>query len=200
MKVFYLPSNNYELPNNHKALNHSGFLLRTLETVATDLLQLHTELIPAHKAYSDLDLSITKHNKSAQPEEIKALKTKISRLHNRGSLTDEEVHSMLDKITLNSYSPAINIITSAHKSKLGNSTHDETSVTESREKQRMRRSFTKDSVKKKKSLHSTFKHLRPVTRNVSLPKAVLTEKFKDKPKAIKLKSKSPYSYISPTNK
>ena len=138
------------------------------------------------------------------PNELKVLKLKINRLHNRGSLTDEEARNMLGKIINIPVSPTHQGLDQMYhaKIKVVEKIEDEESpVTETREKQeKFGGTLCKEISKKIKNKPATRKHsapLKKISRNSSLPKAMSISKYKSKEKikAIKFKAKSPHSFM-----
>jgi hypothetical protein len=145
--------------------------------------------------------------KCVTPNEIKVLKLKINRLHNRGSLTNEEAQSMLGKINVLPVSPTNEdsdplCYLKTHFETSADVICDENPVTETREnRQALERSFSKEIRKKFKSMKRIPKRsstpAKKILRNASLPKTVIitNSRGKDKLKAIKVKSKSPHSFL-----
>ena len=196
---------------NKKIINHMNMLTKTLEKAAVDLLKLLNEgcvensnKIQTNDIKTFIDLKL---NNSISPNDLKALKFKINRLHNRGSLTDDEAKNMLGKISIMPFSPNQNQIERKNlfKKNFDVSSEiicDENPVTETREKQeKLGASFTKELGKKIKVLKSTLKRsstpIKKITRNTSLPKAISVSKYKskDKMKITKAKAKSPHSFM-----
>ena len=193
---------------NKKLISHANMLTKALEKVAMELLKILNEecsQIP-HKNQGDVKI-LEDLNNSISPNDLKVLKLKINRLHNRGSLTDEEAKNMLGKISIMPISPNHNEIDNSAflKGNFDLSAEiicDENPVTETREKQeKLGASFTKDLNKKIKVLKSKLKRsstpAKRITRNTSLPKAISVAKYKtkDKLKLLKVKAKSPHSFM-----
>ena len=204
---------------NKKTHLHTILLINTLEKVVDDLLKIFTGSSP-----ENTEKKLTRNNvqlldevkfaKLISPNELKVLKLKINRLHNRGSLTDEEAKSMLGKISFLPTSPNQSG-TGKLKTLKGNLDFsvdiicDENPVTETREKQEQKEnlgsSLSKDISTKVKSMKTRVKRsltpARRITRNTSLPKAISISKYKSKDKinvkikSGKLKSKSPHSFM-----
>lgn len=184
---------------NKKIAQHAGNLTKVLEKVAGDLLRLLN--LSAGKKIEE-----SKLEKMISPNELKVLKFKINRLHNRGSLTDDEARDMLGKINVLPVSP--NHAQSKKKYFPGNLDFsvdiiaDENPVTETREKiDKLGSSFTKELNKKLKFIKSGPKRsitpAKKAIRNTSLPKSISVTKYKskDKIKPMKLKGKSPHSFM-----
>ncbi|OMJ87646.1 hypothetical protein SteCoe_10571 [Stentor coeruleus] len=181
---FYLnaPSEEPELEvrsdrENKKVLAHVNVLTRHLEKVASDLLRIYW--VDNKKPLIKLNDSDTKNylesrwNKSISPNELKILKMKINRLHNRGSLTDDEAKSMLGKISILPISPdadkSLNV--SYFKSTMENLNEiacEEDPVTETREKEQLAKSISKEISKRAKSF-KRVKSFKPIGKRSNTP-------------------------------
>ena len=200
---------------NKKVHIHANLLTNVLERVADDLLKILIGSSPGNIAKKLTRNNVqlldeVKFAKLISPNELKVLKLKINRLHNRGSLTDDEAKSMLGKISYLPVSPN-HSGTGKLKNLQGNLDFsvdiicDEDPVTETREKQEQQEilmnSLSKDLHKNvkfsKPGLKRSFTPARRITRNTSLPKAISISKYKskDKIKSGKLKAKSPHSFM-----
>ena len=187
---------------NKKIIHHLSFLLKTVEKVAESLLRLLRDVSlkcsPFDQKFDDFP-NVT----SLTPSELKTLKVNINRLHNRGSLTDEEARNMLGKISIIPTSPNYNEalfknpFDSVHEFDIDEpvtATHEKFSTA-------LGQSFSKDIGKRIKSGKKLSKRNstpgKKIVRNTSLPKAMIIGKAgsNEKPKQVKIKSKSPHSFL-----
>ncbi|OMJ92456.1 hypothetical protein SteCoe_4795 [Stentor coeruleus] len=161
-----------------KFFGHMKFLIKTLEKVALDLMKILCEYtgINVEKAYEEdkkeaLDF---KGNKSISPNELKIIKVKINRLHNRGSLTDDEARNMLGKISAVPVSPDIEnsqhlTFFKANVDTLPDATCDDDPVTETREKkQKLNASISKNLKGRAKSF-KRVKSFKGINKRNSTP-------------------------------
>lgn len=169
---------------NKKAWAHVNILTRHLEKIASDLLRIYwfDDKKPILKlndsdANSFLD---SRWNKSISPNELKILKMKINRLHNRGSLTDDEAKNMLGKISILPITPdgdrSQNV--SYFKSTMENLNEiacEEDPVTETREKEQMAKSISKEISKRAKSF-KRVKSFKPIGKRSYTPAKILIRK------------------------
>jgi hypothetical protein len=190
---------------NKKIIHHLRFLIKSIENITEPLLKLLREVSlkcsPSQEKNEELPYFM-----SVTPSELKVLKLKINRLHNRGSLTDEEARNMLGKISIIPVSPNNQETDLIFKNPFENSIDefDEGEpVTATYEKQTnaLGKSFSKDLGKRLKSTKKLSKRNstpgKKIVRNTSLPKAMILGKanFKEKSKQVKIKSKSPHSFL-----
>lgn len=192
---------------NKKILHHMRFLLTSLEKLTESLLKLYKETTLSGLTLPELnneEPNIT----TVTPSELKVLRLKINRLHNRGSLTDEEARSMLGKISVIPVSPD-NESAGIRKKPLFENSYEifdeDMPVTATHEKKKKKnklfeKSFLNEISKKvradKKERKSTPG--KKIIRNSSLPKAMIAGKgklAKEKSKQVKVKLKSPNSFL-----
>ncbi|OMJ71843.1 hypothetical protein SteCoe_29853 [Stentor coeruleus] len=181
---FYLnnPSEEPELEvrsdrENKKVWAHINVLTRHLEKVASDLLRIYwvddkKPIIKINDSETNSFLE-SRWNKSISPNEFKILKTKINRLHNRGSLTDDEAQSMLGKISVLPISPEADRSQnmSYFKNTMENLNEiicEEDPVTETREKQQLAKSISKEISKRAKSF-KRVKSFKPIGKRSVTP-------------------------------
>ena len=189
---------------NKKIIHHLGFLLKTVEKVAESLLRLLRDVSQKCSPF-DTKFDDFPYVTNLTPSELKTLKLKINRLHNRGSLTDEEARNMLGKISFIPVSPNNNEnealfknpFDSLHEFDVGEpvtATHEKFSTA-------LGQSFSKDLGNRIKSGKKLSKRNstpgKKIVRNTSLPKAMIIGKTgsKEKSKQVKIKSKSPHSFL-----
>jgi hypothetical protein len=146
--------------------------------------------------------SISTSFKCVTPNQMKTLKFNVNRLKDRGSLTDEEAQSMLGKISLLPVSPTNNDSGSFSSGKHFEFTLDcENRVTETRDSKLFERSHSKNIRRKSRSPKRASKRVstpaKRIIRNTSLPKTgpLIFTHSKEKVKSLKLKSKSPHSFL-----
>lgn len=161
-----------------KLFGHIKFLIKTLEKIALDLMKFLCECtgLNVEKSYEEdykgvLDF---KGNKSISPNELKILKVKINRLHNRGSLTDDEARNMLGKISAVPVSPDIEnsqhlSFLKANIDTLPDVVCDDDPVTETREKkQKLNKSISKNLKGRAKSF-KRVKCIKSINKRNSTP-------------------------------
>ena len=207
MKNFYFDINKEEPElelhsenESKKIVQHLAFLIRTVEHVAGELIKIIKD------SNDDLvrtpELERTYIPSSVTPSELKAIKLKINRLHNRGSLTDEEALNMLGKISVIPISPDHEASAFGFKAQeISNDYDEDIEPVFDKQKNVFGESFSKDLGKKTKTVKRLSKRCstpaKKIVRNTSLPKAILYNKIssKEKSKQVKLKSKSPHSFM-----
>ena len=207
MKNFYFDLNREEPElelhsenESRKIVQHMAFLVRTVELVAGELVKVIKDSNDDLARTPELDRTYIPS--SVTPSELKAIKLKINRLHNRGSLTDEEALNMLGKISVIPISPDHEASGFAFKAQeLSNDYDDDIDPVFDKQKHVFGESFSKDLGKKTKTVKRLSKRCstpaKKIVRNTSLPKAILYNKIssKEKSKQVKLKSKSPHSFM-----
>lgn len=184
--------------DNKKLINHNNLLIKTLETVARELLEALKDT--QNKNLKDENnIEESKLSNAISTNELKVLKLKINRLHTRGSLTDEEARNMLGKIT---FLPDSTIYSDAELQnciKDVNNTfiNGENPITETREKQELLSKNSKNKVKNIRAIKRSSTATKKITRNTSLPKAISISKhkYKEHIKSSKIKNKSPHSFM-----
>ena len=182
-----------------KLVNHAEFLTKSLEKVSESLLKLFSYLLPKREIKPPED---TFGSQSLTANELKILMLKINKLHNRGSLTDEEARNMLGKISELPVIPCDESLELDIKN-----SNDETEVLiedciiHEKASSPFAKSFTKEFHKRPIPFRKTTKRVQTpnkrILRNTSLPRASALIKFnsRDKPKQLKIKSKSPHSFL-----
>lgn len=182
---------------NKRLINHIGYLTKCLEKISEFLLKLFSDFFPKQQIKPPED---TIFNQSLTANEMKVLMLKINKLHNRGSLTDEEAKNMLGKISELPIVPSDESPELVFKSgELENLT--ETQGLQDKARSPFAQSFTKEFHKRPIPFRKTTKRVKTpnkrILRNTSLPKASALVKFnsRDKPKHLKIKSKSPHSFL-----
>jgi len=184
---------------NKKLANYAEFLTKSLEKVSESLLKLFSHLFPKKQNKPPED---TFANQSLTANELKDLMLKISKLHNRGSLTDEEARNMLGKIN----ELPVLACDESHELDLKNEKNETEVLIEDypineKASSPFARSFTKEFHKRPIPFRKTTKRIQTpnkrILRNTSLPRASALIKFnsRDKPKQLKIKSKSPNSFL-----
>ena len=189
---------------NKKIIHHLGFLLKTVENIAESLLRLLRDVSSKCSPF-DTKFDDFPYVTSVTPSELKVLKLKINRLHNRGSLTDEEARNMLGKISIIPVSPNGNENETLFKNPFDSlDEFDEgepVTATHEKNSAALGQSFSKDLGKRIKSVKKMSKRNstpgKKIVRNTSLPKAMIIGKAgsKEKSKQVKVKSKSPHSFL-----
>lgn len=209
LKSFYLDvkTEEPELEQNFdvdtkKILNHMAYLLKTVEKLSESLLKVLRQLCVKQESPQIEELN---NMISVTPSQLKALKLKINRLHNRGSLTDEEARNMLGKISVLTVSPENQTLNVAGKDQFGSTdvvevVEDFINMTFDKSKSPLGHSFSRDLNKRIKQVKRISKRTstpaKRIVRNTSLPKAVIYNKFSnEKVKQLKIKSKSPHSFL-----
>lgn len=192
---------------NKKMMHHLSYLLKCIEKITESLLELYKDVCKPELVLSELDYDDMPSTISVTPSELKVLRLKINRLHNRGSLTDEEAKSMLGKISVIPVSPGNESNGIIGKNLFENSYEiysEDMPVTATHEKRKKKnqifgKSFLKEISKKVKVDKKVRKSTpgKRIVRNSSLPKAIIAGKGKlgkEKRLQDKLKSKSPHSF------
>jgi hypothetical protein len=185
---------------NRKIVQHLAFLVKSIERVAGELIRVIKD--SDEEQYQTIQFDRTYTPTSVTPSELKVLKLKINRLHNRGSLTDEEALNMLGKVSIIPISPENNISETLFKKHeiFTDFDQDFDSFPEN-QKSVFGESFSKELNKRTKPVKRLSKRsstpAKKIVRNTSLPKAILYNKIssKEKSKQVKLKSKSPHSFV-----
>lgn len=192
--------------DNKRLMHHISYLTQSLELVTESLLKILIELPnPNNKPNNSKSPDETKANLSLTPSELQNLMQKISKLHSRGSLTDEEARNMIGKISEIPISPpqgspeldlkgkdlSIEVFTEdCPINLLPDKSRTPTTHSISRELQKRSNLFRK-ITKRVQTPNSK------IGRNTSLPKASALVKFQTQPKSkhLKLKAKSPHSFL-----
>ena len=184
-----------------KVIHHLAFLIRTIEHVAGELIKIIKD------SNNELDKTpVIEKNyfpPCVTPSELKVIKLKINRLHNRGSLTDEEAFDMLGRISVIPASP--------DNQNSGFGSDDQYNFNDfdkrldpgfaHKHKNVFEESFCKDLGKRTTTVKRLSKRCstpaKKIIRNTSLPKAIFCNKIssKEKTKKTKFKSKSPNSFM-----
>lgn len=186
-----------------KILNHMSFLVKSLEKLSANLLKQFRELYIDKIKQENPNFEEINSIAPVTPSQLKALKLKINRLHNRGSLTDEEAKNMLVKISIIPVSPDNESNKLEFKDQYETTYEDEfdfNNVTIDKAKNQLTHSFSRDLNKRIKQVKRISKRnstpIKKIIRNTSLPKAIVNNKiYKEKVKQVKMKSKSPHSFL-----
>lgn len=186
-----------------KILNHMSFLVKSLEKLSANLLKQFRELYIDKIKQENPNFEEINSIAPVTPSQLKALKLKINRLHNRGSLTDEEAKNMLVKISIIPVSPDNESNKLEFKEQYETTYEDEfdfNNVTIDKAKNQLTHSFSRDLNKRIKQVKRISKRnstpIKKIIRNTSLPKAIVNNKiYKEKVKQVKMKSKSPHSFL-----
>ena len=192
---------------NKKMMYHLSYLLKCIEKITESVLELYKHVSKPELVLPELDYDDMPSTISVTPSELKVLRLKINRLHNRGSLTDEEAKSMLGKISVIPVSPgneSSGVMGKNFFEKSFEIYSEDMPVTATHEKRKKKnqlfgKSFLKEISKKVKADKKVRKSTpgKRIVRNSSLPKAIIAGKgklVKDKKSQEKLKSKSPHSF------
>ena len=182
-----------------KVIQHIAFLIKTVEHVAGQLINI------VKGSNNELDKTQPTENNyfppSVTPTELKVLKLKINRLHNRGSLTDEEAFNMLGRISVIPVSPDQQVSGFGFDGPHLLSDPDQGADFIHKPQNIFEESFCKNFGKRTRTVKRLSKRCstpgKRITRNTSLPKAIVCSKIssKEKQKNLKFKSKSPNSFM-----
>lgn len=186
-----------------KMLNHMSFLLKSIEKLSANLLKQLRELCIQKIKQENPNFEDICSIAPVTPSQLKALKLKINRLHNRGSLTDEEAKNMLVKISIIPVSPENDSYKLDLRDQYETTYENEFefhNATIDKGKSPLAHSFSRDLNKRIKQVKRISKRnstpIKKIIRNTSLPKAIVYNKiYKGEVKQVKMKSKSPHSFL-----
>jgi hypothetical protein len=188
---------------NKRLINHVTYLTHSLEQVTEELLKILNDL-PSPSRFAFKSPEETKYNTSLTPHELKSLMQKISKLHSRGSLTDEEARNMIGKISEIPISPQHESpdLTIKKEDLSVEIFSEETPILTLMEKSKTptNSSLSKDLQKRATLFRKITRRVqtpsKKISRNTSLPRASALVKFNTRDKSkLKLKSKSPHSFL-----